>query len=224
MSERLHRQAEPELMDEADEALAYAAADFAEVNSAFVERLCGLAPDRAGAVALDLGTGPADIPARLAGRKPGWRIIAADASRAMLLHGKALLSRTGAGVRLVMADAKRLPFRNACMDIVFSNSILHHINETARLWNEIRRVARPGALVFLRDLARPRCASDALDIVRKHAGNESALLREEYYRSLLAAYTEEEIVEQLDRAGLDGFEVRMVTDRHVDIWGEIPPA
>ena len=54
MSDGLHRQAEPEIMDEAEEAYAYALADFAEVNAAFVERLRELSSGRDTAVALDL--------------------------------------------------------------------------------------------------------------------------------------------------------------------------
>lgn len=222
MPDGLHRQAEPELMDEADEALAYAAADFAEVNVAFVERLCELAKGRERAVALDLGTGPADIPVRLAKVKPGWRIYAADASWAMLTHARALLETSGAGVGLLMADAKRLPVGKRSVDVIFSNSILHHINETVLFWSEVKRIAKPGTLIFVRDLARPRSAADALDIVRKHAGKESRLLREEYYRSLLSAYTEEEVADQVEHAGLNVLQVRKVTDRHLDVWGVIP--
>ena len=177
MPDGLHRQAEPELMDEADEALAYAVADFAEVNVAFVERLCELAKGRERAVALDLGTGPADIPVRLAKVKPGWRIYAADASWAMLTHARALLETSGAGVGLLMADAKRLPVGKRSVDVIFSNSILHHINETVLFWSEIKRIAKPGTLIFLRDLARPRSAADALDIVRSDSIQASKIGR-----------------------------------------------
>jgi len=226
MPNALHRQAEPELMDETEEAYAYALADFADVNAAFVDRLCELSEDLPEAMALDLGTGPGDIPVRVARAKPGWRIWAVDASWAMLEHAKEAYSKanTVSSMGLLMSDAKVLPICNHCLDVVFSNSILHHINQTAMLWNDIKRVAKPGALVFLRDLARPASASDALDIVRKHAAKESQLLREEYYRSLLSAYTVDEIQDQLETAGLDTFQVKQVTDRHLDIWGVMASA
>ncbi|MFO7974071.1 MAG: class I SAM-dependent methyltransferase [Candidatus Hydrogenedentota bacterium] len=225
MADGLHRQAEPEVMDETEEAHAYAVADFAEVNAAFVERLCELSENIPAALALDLGTGPADIPMRVAQAKPDWRIWAADASWAMLEHGREVCKKANVATAtgLLLADAKLLPICSRSLDVIFSNSILHHINDTASLWNEIKRVAKPGALIFLRDLARPGSSSDALDIVRKHAGNESKLLREEYYRSLLSAYTVEEIQQQLESAGLDTFEIKQVTDRHLDIWGIMPP-
>lgn len=213
-------------MDETEEAHAYAVADFAGVNAAFVERLRELSEDIPVAAALDLGTGPADIAVGVAQAKPGWRMWAVDASWAMLVHGRAACAKAGIEntTGLLLADAKRLPIHSHSVDAVFSNSILHHINDTGLLWDEINRVAKPGALVFLRDLARPGSAADALDIVRKHAGDESKLLREEYYRSLLSAYTVDEVLRQLDRAGLDTLEVKQVTDRHLDIWGAMPGA
>ena len=80
MTESGARTPEPEYMDDRAEAEAYAAADFSGVNAAFAERLAELAVAIDNAEALDLGTGPADIPIRVARLKPGWRITAVDAA------------------------------------------------------------------------------------------------------------------------------------------------
>ncbi len=61
----------------------------------------------------------------------------------------------------------------------------------------------------------------AKTLVQHHAGNESALLQEEFYRSLLAAYTVEEVKEQLATAGLSGLTVAQVTNRHLDVFGNV---
>jgi hypothetical protein len=58
----------------------------------------------------------------------------------------------------------------------------------------------------------------AKKIVAKNAGGESAILQEEFYRSLLAAYTVSEVRTQLKHAGLP-LSVTMVSDRHLDAWG-----
>ncbi|HXW10693.1 MAG TPA: methyltransferase domain-containing protein, partial [Steroidobacteraceae bacterium] len=80
----MHRVPEPELMDEAEQARAYALADFAEPNERFVgyfEAYCaGLST---GAV-LDLGCGPGDIVLRLATRHPDLVVHGIDGSAAML--------------------------------------------------------------------------------------------------------------------------------------------
>ncbi len=219
----LDRQPEPELMDLRDEAEAYAVADFAEVNARFVDRLLELAGDIAEARTVDLGTGPADIPIRVAKALPGWHIAAVDGSEAMLRHARAAVDAEMLSdrIELVLADAKKTSLPGGSYDVVFSNSILHHIDETHALWAEVRRLAAPGAVIVFRDLARPESAERAEEIVRRYASDESALLQEEFHRSLLAAYTPEEIRRQLDLAGLGSLEVAMVTDRHVDVFGQV---
>ena len=75
----MQRQPEPEFMDEGMEAEAYARADFADVNRAFVERLLDLTDQHKNARALELGVGPGDITVSMAAARPGWRIVAMDA-------------------------------------------------------------------------------------------------------------------------------------------------
>jgi ubiquinone/menaquinone biosynthesis C-methylase UbiE len=224
MPSRLERRAEPELMDDAEEARAYAETDFSDVNAAFVERLLELAGERKAATALDLGTGPGDIPIRLHRLRPDWRLSAVDGSAAMLEHARKAERDAGldGAIDWVLADAKRTPLAPRSFDVVFSNSILHHITDADRLWAEIGRLGKPGADVFLRDLARPDDEAAASQIVRKYAGNASELLQAEFFRSLLSAYTCDEVRAQLDQAGLAVLEVRMATDRHLDIFGRLP--
>jgi ubiquinone/menaquinone biosynthesis C-methylase UbiE len=223
MSEPLRRQSEPELMDDKAEAEAYARADFAEVNEAFVDRLLELAGPRETAAAVDLGTGPADIPIRLLRRRPGWKVKAVDASRPMIDLARRAVERAGFSdsIEIVLADAKDTGLPAGSAEVVFSNSILHHVSDPAAFWVEVRRLAARGALVFLRDLARPPTDGAAGAIVQMHAGCESPMLQEEYYRSLVASYTPREVEAQLADAGLQGLQVEMSTDRHLDVFGRL---
>jgi len=209
-----HRQAE---------AQAYGRADFAEVNEAFVDRLLELAGPAEALKVVDLGTGPGDIPLRLARRRPGWNITAVDAAAPMIAIARAAAARQGVGnrVRFVVADAKATGLPGGAFDVVFSNSILHHITDTAALWAQVRRLGRVGALVFFRDLARPANPAAARAIVDTYAAEESDVLREEYYRSLLSAYEPDEVRRQLADAALGNLDVAMVTDRHLDVWGRL---
>jgi len=215
------RTPEPEVMDDQAEAAAYAQADFSAVNEAFVQRLLELAGDCPTARAVDLGAGPADIPIRLAKYRPGWELTAVEASGAMLEIAACNLLAAGLWdrVALVEADAKDTGLDAGSYDVVFSNSILHHMSDPAELWAEIAQLAAPGALIFLRDLARPESAEQAAEIVRRCAGSESQLLQEEFNRSLLAAYTVDEVRAQLAQAHLSRLEVAMSSDRHLDVWG-----
>lgn len=213
---------EHELMDTPDRAEAYARTDFSAVNEAFVERLLALADRSSECLAVDLGTGPGDIPIRVQRRRPSWNIFGADASLPMLRFATRAASRLTTRTPVFpLCDAKRLPFADASIDIVFSNSILHHLPDPPPFWHELRRIAKPGALIFVRDLFRPETPADAQRLVDTYARDAHPLLREDFYNSFLAAFAPEEIRAQLIATGLSRLDVVEVTDRHVDIFGRV---
>ncbi len=213
------RTLEPELMEDAEQARAYASADFASVNQGFVDRFRATFPELVAGKAADLGCGPADIPDRLRAALPRLRIAAIDASRAMLAQGRARISRD---VLLAAARADRLPIRDASLDACLSNSLMHHLADASVAWREIRRVARPGAAVFVMDLARPATSAAARAIVDREAPNEPAVLRHDFYASLLAAFTPDEVRRDLEAARLAGCRCELVSDRHWLAWGRVP--
>jgi len=219
----MRRKPEPQYMDDLAEADAYAKADFTAVNEAFVDRLVDLVqagPDDA-VQAVDLGTGPGDIPIRIARRCPGWRLTGVDASKPMIAIARQASERAGTAgmLRWLIADAADTHLPDKSFDVVLSNSILHHVADPAAFWAEARRIAKPGAAWLLRDLFRPADENRARALVDQYAADESAILRQEYYRSLLSAYTAEELRRQLDAAGLQSLQVKIITDRHVDVFG-----
>jgi ubiquinone/menaquinone biosynthesis C-methylase UbiE len=217
------RQPEPELMDLPHEAHAYAAADFSDVNAKFVDRLLSLTWDFEVARVVDLGAGPGDIAIRLAQARPQWHVDAVDASEAMFEIALQNVQRAKVtrNVSLHLADAKHTRLA-AGYDIIFSNSLLHHLPDPQPFWREIRRLARPGTVVFVRDLLRPATHDLVEETVEQYAANESDTLREEFHRSLLSAFTPAEIRQQLEDAGLWSLEIRQSSDRHVDISGVLP--
>ncbi len=208
-------------MDLEAEVKAYAEAGFDEVNQRFVGRLLELTGDRAKCDCIDLGCGPGDIAMRVARARPHWHITAVDASRPMLQCASDAAARSGLSSQIVWqeADAKLLPFDAGSFDVIYSNSLLHHITDATAVWREIKRIAQPGATIFLRDLYRPADEAAARAIVESHARGESDLLREEFYRSLLSAYSAEEIGAQLGAVPLEGLQVEIVNDRHIDVFG-----
>jgi len=217
------RQPEPELMDLEHEARAYADADFRDVNARFVERLLELAPAGQPLRALDLGCGPGDIPIEVARRCPRWSITAVDAADAMLRIAMERAADAKVGnLRFVRDDAKTLALIDGGFDVIFTNSLLHHLPDPSGFWRQVKRLSKPGTVLFLRDLARPASARDADRIVARYAGNESTTLRDEFRRSLLSAFTLDEVRAQLDTADLSWSRVAMSSDRHLDVWGVVP--
>ena len=218
------RRPEEGAMNIAAEAEAYARADFSEVNEAFVERMLEIVGPLDVAKAVDLGTGPADIPIRLLRYRPRWHVTAVDASGEMLQWARRNVEKAvmADAIDLVRLDARETGLPGAAFDVVFSNSILHRVTDVAGFWAEVKRLARPGGAVFLRDLARPSSPYEAGRIVEKYAAGESGLLQEEYYRSLLSAYTPKEVRRQLADAGLATLDAEMSSDRHLDVFGRVP--
>lgn len=216
----MQRIPEPEVMDTPERAEAYARTDFSAVNAAFVEKLLSLTDDAREYRALDLGTGPGDIPIRVQRVRPHWHIAALDASWPMLKLARAAAD-TVACPLFTLCDAKRLPFADRSVDLLFSNSLLHHLPDPLPFWREIHRLAKSGAIVFVRDLFRPPTPKDAQRLVDTYAADAHPLLREDFYNSFLAAFTPEEIRAQLIACGLSSLDIVEVTDRHVDVFGQL---
>lgn len=207
---------EPELMDELEQARAYASADFEEPHSRCIALLVETFPDLGPkGVAIDLGCGPGDITLRFARAFPGWEVDGVDGARAMLRFGEEALARSdlGARVRLRHAYLPDDPLPRERYDLVFSNSLLHHLADPAVMWQTVRAIAPAGTPVFIMDLMRPASREEARRLVEEYSEGEPEGLRRDFYHSLLAAYRPKEVEEQLRRAGLE-LEVAPVSDRH----------
>lgn len=221
----LQRRPEPELMDDPEQARAYAQADFAQAHDEIVghfSRVFG--GHRPGGLALDLGCGPADFTVRFARRHPGCLIEALDGSPAMLAHAERRIVAEGLGWRIRLRQAvlpdPQLPA--GTYQTLFSNSLLHHLHDPQVLWSSILQMAAPRAHVFVADLRRPVSLEVASELVRRYAGAEPEILRRDFYHSLLAAFTPEEVRAQLEACGLGQLSVESITDRHLVVYGRMP--
>jgi len=214
---------EPEVMDDPAQALAYARADFADVNQGFAGGLLARYPDLATGRVVDLGCGPGDIPIRLARLAPGLAVIGIDASLPMLRLGCAAVRAAGAGdrVRLVCARLPHVPLADGRAEAIVSNSLLHHLPDPMLLWTSLPRLGRPGAAVHVMDLFRPDSVEQARRIVQSAAGAADPLLEQDFFNSLLAAYTPAEVTGQLARAGLSHLACAVVSERHLLVSGRL---
>ena len=210
---------EPEIMDGAAEADAYARADFADSNQWYADHFTAEYPDHLRQI-VDLGCGPADVTLRVARIAQHAHIVAVDGSAAMLefarkaVQGAHLSSR----VELHLGRLPGLSLPEQHFDAVLSKDMLHHLPDPQALWSEVRRLARPGAAVYVMDLMRPDSPLAAKEIVERVAAREHPILKEDFYNSLCAAFTVAEVRGQLQSAGLP-LTVEAVTDRHMRIKG-----
>jgi SAM-dependent methyltransferase len=79
----------------------------------------------------------------------GARVTDVDLSIGHLQLAQENFALRGLPGRFVQHDAERLPFDDASFDLVYSNGVLHHTPDTARLIAEIHRVLRPGGRVIV---------------------------------------------------------------------------
>lgn len=210
---------EPEIMDNQAEADAYARADFAESNQWYADHFTADYPDHLHEI-VDLGCGPADVTIRVAHLAKHARIIAVDGSAAMLEFARRAV-HTGHLSQRITLHLGRLPgldLPEHHFNAVLSKDMLHHLPDPQVLWSEVRRLGRPGAAVYVMDLVRPDSPMEAREIVERVAANEHPILKEDFYNSLCAAFTVEEVRNQLDSAGLP-LTVEKTTARHMRIKG-----
>jgi SAM-dependent methyltransferase len=221
----MKRSPEPELMDDAAQALAYARADFSAPHERFVALLCDRtrAPLLHGA-ALDLGCGPGDITFRVARALPALAIDGVDGSDAMLRLARADAERRGLASRVRFARAylpdEAPPARGYAL--VYSNSLLHHLRDPAALWASAKCSGANGAPLFVGDLMRPASEAEAHALVAREASSEPEVLQRDFFLSLCAAYTPDEVRAQLAAAGLAHFALETVSDRHWIAFGDLP--
>jgi SAM-dependent methyltransferase len=222
----MRRRLEPELLEGADQALAYAQADFSESNRLFLKLLSDLNPgDLKGKQALDLGCGTADIVIRFLRAWPGSRCDALDGSMAMLeLARAALEALSGLAPRCqLLHDSLPSPYlAPGAYDLILSNSLLHHLHDPQVLWRAVRATGKPGAIVLVMDLMRPPSPGWAESLVVTYVGDEPELLQSAYRASLFAAFEPAEVQAQLAAAGLESLEVAVVSDRHLAVAGRLP--
>jgi malonyl-CoA O-methyltransferase len=120
-----------------------------EVGDRLLERLSlmNIRPTRV----LDLGAGTGHCVPGLLVRFRKAQLVALDIAWSMLVHA----SKRGRWLRhprCVCADAERLPFSDACFDLVFSNLTLQWCTDLEATFRELQRVLRPGGLLLFTTL------------------------------------------------------------------------
>ncbi len=218
----MDRTLEPELMDDPEQALVYARADFEKENQGFIDRFRESFPEFIKGHIIDLGCGPGDIPIRFARALPACRITGVDASGPMIELAGVAVKQAGLADRIAFRCER---FQAVSLveqaDAVVANSLLHHVPNPLQFWYRLRHLVKPGSPVLVMDLFRPDSPEEAQVIVDRYAAKEPEILRRDFYRSLLAAFTEDEVAAQLAEMNLSRLIVDVVDDRHWVVSGII---
>jgi SAM-dependent methyltransferase len=213
-----HRSADAELLDAPGHDLAALADNLRDLREldqylggtaltwrALLPMLRGL-PAGDPATLLDVATGGADGPRRLAGmaRRHGYDLhpIASDRLADVLR----LARRAGASFPLIQHDALAIPLPDSAVDFVTCSLALHHFDPASgiALLRELCRVARHG--VIINDLRRSRRAYWGARLLA--LGPWHAMARHDGPLSVLRSYTLGEARALVLRAGIAGARVK----------------
>ena len=207
-------------MESCEEVEAYssaaAQAHLNHLDDTFVDHVLSLGAHSG--VALDVGTGPGQIPIKLALKLPQLQIVGIDLSEAMLAKARNGAAAAGveSQVRFETGDARRLPFPDHHFNLVMCNSLLHHAADPLATLNELARVSRPKGALLLRDLRRPSALVFAFHIAwfgRHYQGFMKRLFTD----SVRAAYTASELKDLLARSQVTGGRVFRRGQGHIGI-------
>ena len=218
----MQRILEPELMNDIAQAEAYAAADFEQSDKLIIEAFDLHFPGtKIKGNILDLGCGPGNISFQVAKHFPDCHVVGIDGSTEMirLANERRIRERLQDRITFITGIIPDTTIPQADYSAIVSNSFLHHLHHPDVLWSTVKQNASPNTKIVIIDLFRPQTKEDALNIVKKYAGDEPEILQRDFYHSLLAAFTPEEIKQQLVCAGMTDLKVKTITDRHVLIYG-----
>ena len=104
---------------------------------------------------LDVGCGTGDLSLAFSNVGP---VTGCDFSHEMLIRGvrKVVATPPHFPVRILEADALRLPFADETFDVVVSAFVLRNLADIDRGIGEMRRVLRPGGVLGILDFGMPR--------------------------------------------------------------------
>ena len=218
----MERVLEREIMDDPEQVRAYAEADFREENQGFVDYFLRLYDDLDDGHVVDLGCGPGDIAIRLARSLPNCRITGIDASSPMVAWAEEAVKKAGLAPRI---DFLCQRFQDASLlapaDAVISNSLAHHVPNPLRFWYGMKNLVKSGGPVLVMDLLRPDSPEEAQAIVDQYAAQAPERLRQDFFHSLLAAFTEDEVAAHLAELNLSRLMVDVPDDRHWIVYGHV---
>ena len=231
----MERVVEPELMEEEDQVISYAKADFSEGENNLINQINyflsknDISLDEKDLI-VDLGCGPGNISEKLSIKWPKATVVAIDGSKEMIriaeLNKKSSSNRSRLkNLRYICADIKKLKLSEISLDknikLLVSNSLIHHITYLDDFFNCIERLSSNLTINFHKDLKRPNDEKSALYLKEKCGEKYNDILTNDYYASLKASYTSKELKDFIFENKLSSLEVFEEGDQYLVIYGKV---
>ena len=216
----MKRVPEPDLMEQKEQAHAYANADFSNSNGLFLEKLFEFCTITDETKILDVGCGDGEIPIEIY-KKTKSKITVLDGSSAMLDElSKKMSANNIDDIKIIQRRYEDTHLTEKSFDILISNSVLHHVKSPKQFWEKSFNLVRQQGHIVLMDLFRPSSEHELLAILNKYGGDNPVLLND-FENSLRAAYTPYEVEGQLSSFPSISSSVKAISDRHFFVTIEI---
>ena len=216
----MKRVPEPDLMEQKEQAYAYANADFSNSNELFLEKLFEFCSITDETKILDVGCGDGEIPIEIY-KKTKSKITVLDGSSAMLDElSKKMKASNVDDIKIIQQRYEDTHLTEKSFDILISNSVLHHVKSPKKFWEKSFNLVRQQGQIVLMDLFRPSNEHELLTILDKYGGSNPILLND-FENSLRAAYTPHEVEGQLCSFPSISSSVKAISDRHFFVTIEI---
>jgi len=227
----MNRTPEPELMQIPSQVRAYADADFSRSDSMVVKSLETYLKKEGRTLnkndlILDMACGPGNIAERIAKNWPYVNVLGIDGSKEMLNEAENKLSDNHTknlsyeliDINSIALGDIHFPFK---ADVIVSNSALHHFHDPYCFWGALKKLGKTKCIHIHRDLIRPASVEKAFELKEKHLSNSPEILKNDFYASLKASFTVDEVNQQLVNSGLSQLEVLQVDELYLEIIGRL---
>ena len=190
----MQRIVEPELMTTEEQVSAYDTATPRQFAIKEIIELYKKYTNFTEGTIVDLGCGTADYLVTLQQEFPKLNITGYDGSQPMI--DVALKNISGTDIKVICSTFDTI---TTTADCAISTNTLHHVHEPLMFWKTITNISNK---IFVLDLVRPENITIAQTIVETMAPHEPTIFKKDFLNSLRAAFTKEELEEQVKNLGL----------------------
>lgn len=215
----MKRVLEPILMTDSKQVEVYDQTHFKDSSIAYQNFLAPHLENTSQTV-LDIGCASGQLTLDLAERFPLCHFLGIDGSQPMIdLAQNNLLNR---GIVNVQFEQHYIPTSASHLfekQIVLCKDFLHHLHQPEHLWKTIEQFKKETPFVVV-DLIRPSSIAVAKNMIEEVVSSADPILKEDFYNSLLAAFTVEEVRNQLSNYNFS-VQIELLGDRHFAVVGTV---
>ncbi len=231
----MERIPESELMESRKQVLSYVEGDFSKGENQFVDFInhylisnqIHLTNED---LIVDLGCGPGNITEKIALKWPDANVIGIDGSKEMIKQAKIrnnldLNMKTLKNINYFCSDIRSIDLKEISsksnIKLLVSNSLLHHIISIDHFLDCICNLSTEDTINFHKDLIRPKDEKTALELKEKCNGIYNNVLLNDYYASLKASYTKDELKKIISERMLHSLDVIEDGDEYLILYGKV---